>query len=505
MRKKRKPLLFLPFAPAVVGMVGLAAALVIGWVGVGHLRAQSDAAAALRSKVLSRALAQRLRATAPANHADIVERAASRSGAEVLLVDYGGNIVVDGSLAPPKRNRVVQLLLDGEGEIATRLGRTRYAASPLPPPLQHLSVITFVRAPEAPFAMASLINSVSIFAALLIGAAAALAYTLARDVHADLAYLRERIAGMASQEAQPAGNPIPVLAIDQTGLLTSAFNLLIERYGAAETAYRRDLAGALAYDRDRSAFLAALSHELRTPLNSILGFADVLLSEAEGPLTDEARENLEVVHSSGQHLRSLIDDILALSALESGQMRLERQETNVFAIAADVVREAKIAAQNKNLVVQLAGQPTNAWADPLRTRQILSNIVGNAVKFTDQGSVLVFVQGTEEHVVISVTDTGPGIPVEQQEAIFEEYRQAGDAASRRKGSGLGLAITRRLVRMHGGTVKLESAVDCGARFTIMLPRRAPALDSQRPSDAPDSGDPDDPRGTMPSINLEPPQ
>jgi signal transduction histidine kinase len=470
---RRNLLLFLPLTPVVVVLVGMTAVLAVGLVGAAQLRSQSDAAAALRSEVLARALAARLRATALSDRAEVVERAASRSGAEILLVGFEGNVVVDGSLAAPPHDEIVTLLLEGEGEATTRLGRTRYHVAPLRAPMQHLSVVAFVPAPSAPHAMGALVRAVAIFAFLLIGAATAVALSLARDVHSDIATLQHRITQLARADAAPAGRPVPVRGIDEVGVLTSAFNVLVERFAKAERQYRSDLGRAMTYDRDRSVFLAALSHELRTPLNSILGFADVLLSEAEGPLSTEARENVEVIHSSGQHLRSLIDDILALSAIESGQLRLDRQETNLFGIAADVVREAKITAKNKPLAVQLAGRPTMVWADPLRVRQILGNIVGNAVKFTQQGSVLVFVEGGSDVATVTVTDTGPGIPTDQQAMIFEEYRQAGDAASRRKGSGLGLAITRRLVSMHGGSIDLESEIDVGSRFTIQLPRHPP--------------------------------
>ena len=473
MTRHRTLLFFLPLTPAVVLLVGVIAVLAVGLLGAAQLRAQSDAAASLRGEVLARALAARLRATALSDRAEVVERAASRSGAEILLVGFEGDVVVDGSLAAPSRDGIVALLLQGQGETTTQLGRTRYYAAPLEPPMQHLSVVVFVPAPSAPHAMGPLVRAVAIFAILLIGAATIVALSLARDVHSDIATLQHRISDLAQTEAQPAGKPVPVRGIDEVGVLTSAFNILVEQFAEAERQYRSDLGRAMTYDRDRSAFLAALSHELRTPLNSILGFADVLLSEAEGPLSAEARENVEVIHSSGLHLRSLIDDILALSALESGQLRLERQETNLFAIAADVVREAKITAKSRPLAVQLAGSPTSVWADPLRVRQILGNIVGNAVKFTQQGSVLVFVEGNANVATVTVTDTGPGIPANQQAAIFEEYRQAGDAASRRKGSGLGLAITRRLVSMHGGTIELESEIDVGSRFTVQLPCRPP--------------------------------
>lgn len=471
--RRRTRIWFLPLAPALVGLVGIATALIVGWLGVVHLRDQNAEAARLRSKVLAEILAVRLNATALEDSATVVERAASRSGAEVLLVDLDGELVADGSLGAPSREERVAHLLAGEGQAATRGGLSQFHAAPLASPRQYLSVITYVHVPEASYRAGFLLTSVGVFTALLVAAASLAALWLARDVHSDVEFVRRRIVEMGNRDTQPVGDAIPVRTIDETGVLTSAFNVLLGRFREAEQAYRRNLAGVVASDRDRSAFLAALSHELRTPLNSILGFADVLLGEAEGPLSADSRENLEVVRSSGQHLRSLIDDILALSALESGQLRLERHHVNVLAIAAEVVREARGTAKGRPLTVELSGEPARAWADPLRVRQILGNVVGNAVKFTRQGQVSVEVGETTDDVEIKVQDTGPGIPPAQQAAIFEEYKQAGDAASRRSGTGLGLAITRRLIHMHGGTIQLQSGVGQGSQFTLRLPKNPP--------------------------------
>ncbi len=399
----------------------------------------------------------------------VVDRAARRSGAEILLVRQDGEIRVDASLAPPTRDQVIELLVQGSGETSTGLGRTRFRAAPLGPPFEHLSVIAFVRAPEAPYATASLVSSVAALTAILLGAAVLAAFALARDLEGDVDYVKQRIVEMAREDADPAGKPIPVRSVDQIGLLTGAFNVLVERFAAAEQAYRQDLAGALAYDRDRSAFLAALSHELRTPLNAILGFTEVLLSEVDGPLSPDARENLDVIRSSGEHLRSLIGDILDLSALESGELELTPGAVDAFAVADDVVREARVTAQTKDVSVELGGRQAIAWADARRLRQILGNVVGNAVKFTTSGSVRVSVQPADDAIEISVADTGPGISPDEQAAIFEEYRQASEQRMQRSGTGLGLAIARRLVEMHGGSIRVKSALGEGSLFVIRLP------------------------------------
>jgi signal transduction histidine kinase len=457
-------------APALVIVVGVAAAIAMAALGVHDLRRQSDSASALQSQLLAETLAARLRATPQADRLAVVERAARRSGAELLLVDQSGTIVVDGTLGPPSRSAIIDCLVRGQGETQTQLGRTRFVSRPLKPPLEHISLLAFVRAPETPFATQSLVTSVAALAALLVGVAAVVAWMLARDMQADVHFVHRRIAEMASEDTEPAGKPVQVRSVDQVGLLTSAFNLLVQRFAAAEQAYRHDLAGALAYDRDRSAFLAALSHELRTPLNAILGFAEVLLSEVDGPLSAEARENLLVVRTSGEHLRSLIGDILDLSALESGELRLSRNSVDLYSIAEDVVREAQVTASTKSLRVSLEGSSALAYADARRLRQILTNLVGNAVKFTAQGQVRVRVESRAHEVAVLVSDTGPGIPSHEQTFIFDEYTQTGELRARQAGTGLGLAITRRLVQMHGGKINLTSKVGTGSRFEILLPR-----------------------------------
>jgi signal transduction histidine kinase len=295
------------------------------------------------------------------------------------------------------------------------------------------------------------------------------AYVFAKDVRDDVSYLRRRIATMAQADSDPAGQRVPVRALDQVGVLTSAFNALVDRFAAAERSYHQDLTVAASVDSERSAFLAALSHELRTPLNAILGFADVLLSEVDGPLDEATREELGVIRTSASHLRSLIDDILELSALESGGLRLSREPVDVFVIAEQVVREQYPLASGKNLKLELEGvRRAIADGDPRRIRQILGNIVGNAVKFTATGGVRIVVEKRPGEIVVRTIDTGPGIMASERRAIFDEYGQAGDTDERRKGTGLGLAIAKRLVAMHGGKIDLVSEVGRGSEFSFTL-------------------------------------
>jgi signal transduction histidine kinase len=436
-------------------------------------------------------LAARLGAMPVEEHWPVLERAALRSGAEIVLASTEGTIAIDATrgVAPPARIR--RFIAAGRGETTTDLGRAHFYARRMPRPWQNHWVVTFVAAPEAPFATSSLIRSVAALTALLVGAAALVAFALARDVYADVRFVRERIVGMARRANEPAGEAIPVRSVDQVGLLTSTFNVLVDRFTAAEAAYRQDLSGALAYDRERSAFLSALSHELRTPLNAILGFTEVLLSEVDGPLDPEARESLIVVRGSGEHLRALIDDILDLSALESGELRLNLGEVDIFPIVADVVREGRVGASAKGLVISLIGSTARAFADERRVRQIVGNIIGNAVKYTEHGRVDVRLSVEGSTVVVQVADTGPGIAAEEHEAIFQEYWQSREARTRRTGTGLGLAISRRLVEMHGGRIEVTSEIGRGSTFRIVLPVEPPKSEGRPPRSRPRNPTPEE--------------
>jgi signal transduction histidine kinase len=222
-------------------------------------------------------------------------------------------------------------------------------------------------------------------------------------------------------------------------------------------------------DRERSRFLADLSHELRTPLNAIFGFAHLLESEADGPLDDESVEAVGVIRTSGHHLKCLVDDILDLSAMETGQLRLTRAVVDARAIGEEVMKEARAMVGNKPLTLQVEGADTcTAFADPRRLRQVLTNLVSNAIDATIEGSVrMVFGPGARNTVSIKVIDTGRGIASDALASIFEPYQQG--KAPKQRGVGLGLAIARRLVLLHEGTIEVSSAPNQGTSFLIHLP------------------------------------
>jgi signal transduction histidine kinase len=373
------------------------------------------------------------------------------------------------------RTDVLHLLSSAEGLTDTSIGRSRYAASKVSPPNQHLSVMAFVEAPSPAEGTVRLSNAIAVLTLLLLGVAVTVALLFTRTARDDVAYVRQRIADMArGGSADATGgvvvDAVPIRSLDQVGLLAAELNNLIQRFASAELGYRDDLRAAAQLDTERSQFLAGLSHELRTPLNAILGFTHLLESEDDGPLSIDAKEALAMIRTSGEHLKTLIDDILDLSAMETGQLRLSRSLVDVVSIAEEVVREAHGTIKDRAIALSVVGKRGNiAWADPRRLRQALTNLVSNALKATARGEVRVAVGKKDDMVTITVTDSGRGIEPQVLQTIFEPYKQAGDAKARRGGAGLGLAITRRLVLLHGGTIAAKSDLGRGSKFTMTVP------------------------------------
>ena len=461
----------LPVAPLLVVLIGLAAAVTIVALGVSQIRRTGDREAQLRANTVAAAMASRLRFTALEDRGQLVDEAAQKGGdIELLLVSQDGHIVTDASLGGVSREEIVRMLVAGEGVSATLGGRQRFGTRPLGPPLEHLSVIALAAAPETPSETLRLVRAVAALTALLVGIAAAVTFSYARAANDEVALLRERIRKMADPKIEAVGTTIPIRALDEVGLLTMAFNTLVDRFIAAEKTYRADLAEAARVDAERLEFLAGLSHELRTPMNAILGFSHVLESGVDGPLSGDARESVEIIRTSGEHLRTLIDDILDLSALESGELKLTKRAVDVRRIADDVVREATALARHKKLVLSVeCASSVVVLADKRRVRQILTNLVSNAVKFTPHGTVIVRIAERGRFALIDVADTGYGVPENERAVIFEAYRQVAGARLHHGGAGLGLATVKQLVELHGGDIRLTSVVSEGSTFSFRLP------------------------------------
>jgi signal transduction histidine kinase len=231
-----------------------------------------------------------------------------------------------------------------------------------------------------------------------------------------------------------------------------------------------------AANRHKDEFLASMSHELRTPLNAVIGFSEVLLERMFGELNDKQEEYLGDILASGRHLLSLINDILDLAKIEAGRMELDLEDFDLAQAIDNAVVLVRERATRKGLVLETALAPAlgEVRADQRKIKQVLLNLLSNAVKFTPEGGrVEVRAARADDHVEVSVSDTGIGIAVEDQETVFEEFRQVGtDYAKKHEGTGLGLTLSRKFVELHGGRIAVKSRLGEGSTFTFTLPGRA---------------------------------
>jgi signal transduction histidine kinase/CheY-like chemotaxis protein len=221
----------------------------------------------------------------------------------------------------------------------------------------------------------------------------------------------------------------------------------------------------------KSEFVANMSHELRTPLNAILGFSDLLDEQVGAQLSERQRRYLGNIHDAGDHLLALVNDILDLSKVEAGRIELRPEliALNALLEPAGASMQAVADARDVQLVID-ASDPTRLWLDPGRVRQILLNLLSNAVKFTPPGGVVgLRAQVSGRDLLITVTDTGIGIPSDRQDRVFGIFERPNEGRSDATGTGLGLALTKRLVELQGGTISFVSVVDQGTTFSVRLP------------------------------------
>ncbi len=226
-------------------------------------------------------------------------------------------------------------------------------------------------------------------------------------------------------------------------------------------------------DRLKSQFLANMSHELRTPLNSIIGYSEVLLDGVDGELPGEAVEDVEAIHDSGRHLLALINEILDMAKIDAGQLHLDRKPTDLPKIVSEVLKVGQSLIKDKALMVEVIEESPvpQVYVDALRVRQILLNLVGNSVKFTEQGAITIrYGMHNHREIYLKVHDTGVGISEDNLKVIFERFRQVDGSSTRRAGgTGLGLSITQQLVHLHEGEIYAESEPGVGSTFWFTLP------------------------------------
>jgi signal transduction histidine kinase len=326
-------------------------------------------------------------------------------------------------------------------------------------------------------AQRAFLASLGLVGAVFLALSACVAWLSVRGLASDLQFVTRRVRALV--ERGDLGEPIAIRTLDEVGALTRTFEELRSSY--LEQLSRERLAHRQAQEADRykSEFLTTVSHELRTPLNAILGFTEVLLAEIEGPLTEGQREDLRMIRASGEHLLALFNNVLEVSALTSGRMKLNLESVDVRMILEEVAALLEGQRQGKPVLI-LVDAPYDLpdfTADPTRLRQIILNLGTNALKCTNVGEVELGARASESELTLSVRDSGIGISDEDLPLLFEEFTQVGSPVHQRRGSGLGLSIVQKLTALHGGRVTVESKLGRGSLFCVILPL-APSEDTR---------------------------
>ena len=312
-----------------------------------------------------------------------------------------------------------------------------------------------------------------------------LPHPLLPNTHAEMAVpiiVGEKVLGVFDVQSEKAGHftqedaNIYNTLSTQVGIALQNARLYKEQ--SATVAQLREL------DRLKSSFLANMSHELRTPLNSILGFADVMLEGLDGTLTPYMDNDLKLIQRNGQHLLHLINDVLDMAKIESGKLNLIIEKFNLHEIMEEVASITSSLASEKDISLLIdadSDHEVEINADRNRLRQVMINLVNNAMKFTGQGKIAIHIAREDSNILISVKDTGIGIHPSQLETVFQEFTQVDSSTTRKAGgTGLGLPISRKLIEMHGGRLWAESAgiEGEGSTFYVFLPIEAKVTDSE---------------------------
>jgi signal transduction histidine kinase/serine phosphatase RsbU (regulator of sigma subunit) len=259
---------------------------------------------------------------------------------------------------------------------------------------------------------------------------------------------------------------------DELGRLASSFNAMAHEVDIREDGLKQVQASLRQANRLKDEFLANTSHELRTPLNGIIGIAESLIDGATGQLTDKTKTNLVMIVGSGKRLATLVNDILDFSQLKHKTLELQLKPIGLREIVDIVLALSQSSVVNKpvQLLNTIPDDLPPAQADENRLQQILYNLIGNAIKFTDSGTIEISATVVNQHLEMVVSDTGIGVPEDKLERIFKSFEQAeGSTARKYGGTGLGLAVTKQLVQLHGGKIWVKSTVDKGSQFFLTLP------------------------------------
>jgi len=391
---------------------------------------------------------------------------------------------LDGWMAVVQRQHVFDRRGDKEGS----LGEI-FATSSIDPQLTNDWVGAYRRIPDLDWVVFALSPASEAFAqirsavwplALVLLTANLMALLLALWLASRMSRPLARLAHASERVAQgDLTARVAATSNDDVGRLSRQFNAMVDQLNQSYAELERKVAEKTAAlelaNRHKSEFLAQMSHELRTPLNAIIGFSDALKAQYFGPLNDKQRDYAQFIHSSGQHLLLLINDLLDLAKIEAGRMELSLGRVNVRDLAQAATGLVRVRASEQAITLRTRIDDTaGEWvADERKLKQVLVNLLSNAVKFTPAGgTVTLDVSRTSAGLRFSVSDTGIGIPGDQVSRLFTDFGQLQHGDQKiREGTGLGLALSQRMVQLHGGEIRVDSEVGRGSNFYFTIPER----------------------------------
>lgn len=302
--------------------------------------------------------------------------------------------------------------------------------------------------------------------ALAVGLALLLGYSISASIIRPVSRIRQVLRDLGKGDFERAAS---VANRDELGELADSVNKMSLQLG-------KTYADLKVANEHKSQFLANMSHEFRTPMNSILGYTELIQDGIYGPVPEKIADALSRVEANGKALLGLINNVLDVSKIEAGHFELQLDPYDMAEVIRSVTSTVEPLVAEKSLSLEVDIDPSlpEGYGDSARIRQIVLNLVGNAVKFTERGGLSIHVSASDAAFTIDVSDTGPGIAPQDQETIFYEFQQADTSSTRSVGgTGLGLAISRKLAELHGGTIRVESTPGAGSKFTVMLPVRTP--------------------------------
>ncbi len=309
-------------------------------------------------------------------------------------------------------------------------------------------------------------------AAVLFAAVLGFGYLHGRDVAAVFARLKRRLAAVMQPRDTVATEDLCLSAVRELKSLYRSIATLEQRFSGELAIYRDALDEVKVVDQQRTVFLSTVAKELRAPLQAIDRQAEEIVDGRHGELTEAQLDDVRIIRQASGRLLRLVDDILDFSVLLGGQFSFDPRPVDLVEIAREVAQTARGELEDKPLqiLVNVPEQPILVNGDRQRLWQVLTNLVSNGIKFTEQGEVQIEIRPTgPSKVIVEVSDSGIGIPQSAHESIFDPFQQRGEMSTRRRGAGLGLAISKRLVELHRGTIRISAATERGSQFIVTLP------------------------------------